>query len=219
MVRAVALQIIVAMSCLGCVEGGDAPSRARGRVSSPEPAPRSEERSVASWSEKSIAAEPRGWKYIVLHHSATAKGSVATIDEAHRQRRDADGDPWRGIGYHFVVGNGRGMDDGAVEPTFRWREQCDGAHAGVPPFNELGIGVCLIGNFETQQPTAAQVKSARRLVRALQDQFGIDNDRVLTHRDLKATACPGSFLSVEQILEDAGRGLARAGDSRETGAE
>jgi len=147
-----------------------------------------------------VQTEPRGWKYIVLHHSATSSGSVESIDVAHRQRVDAAGRPWRGIGYHFVIGNGDGFADGAVAATFRWREQSDGAHAGVAEFNQLGVGICLIGNFETARPTARQLAAARRLVQRLQDQFRIDDDRVLTHRDLKPTACPGAQFTASDLL-------------------
>jgi hypothetical protein len=146
------------------------------------------------------ATELRAWKYVVLHHSATQIGNVADIDAAHRQRRDENGIPWRGVGYHFVIGNGRGMEDGTIEPTFRWSEQADGAHAGVGQFNELGIGVCLIGDFENDAPTPAQLASARRLVAALKSEFRIGNDRVLCHRDLKPTACPGARLPLDEIL-------------------
>lgn len=146
-----------------------------------------------------VDAEPRGWKYIVIHHSATSFGNVPQIDAAHRQQLDANGVPWRGVGYHFVIGNGDGMPDGTIEPTFRWKEQTNGAHAGVGSFNELGIGICLIGNFEETQPTAKQLASARKLVAALKTGFHIDNDRVLRHGDLKPTACPGVHFSLEAI--------------------
>ena len=48
-----------------------------------------------------------GWQYLVIHHSGTAAGSVASIHADHRRRVDAAGNPWLGIGYHFVIGNGR----------------------------------------------------------------------------------------------------------------
>ena len=48
-----------------------------------------------------------------------------------------------GLAYHFVIGNGDGMPDGEIEPTFRWREQIQGAHAGAGEYNEQGIGIAL----------------------------------------------------------------------------
>lgn len=139
------------------------------------------------------------WRYVVLHHTASTSGSVDTIDAEHQKRTDADGNPWRGIGYHFVIGNGSGMADGAIEPTFRWREQSSGAHAGVAEFNEYGIGVCLVGNFDESPPSPRQVAAARRLVAALKGACGIDTAAVVRHGDLKATACPGKLFPHEEI--------------------
>src|SRR5262245_58451468 len=50
----------------------------------------------------------RDWKYIVVHHTATESGSVDTIHESHLKNKDKNGNPWLGIGYHFVIGNGSG---------------------------------------------------------------------------------------------------------------
>lgn len=141
----------------------------------------------------------REWKFIVLHHSATEVGSVESIDAAHKQRKDADGNPWRGIGYHFVVGNGRGMKDGEVAATFRWTEQCEGAHAGDLQYNTQGVGICLIGNFERESPTTAQLKSLQGLVAALQKGCQIDSKNVIRHTDIKATACPGKRFPMDKL--------------------
>jgi len=142
----------------------------------------------------------REWKFIVLHHSATEVGSVESIDAAHKQRKDADGNPWRGIGYHFLVGNGRGMKDGEVAATFRWKEQCEGAHAGDLQYNTQGIGVCLVGNFEVEQPTPAQLKSLRELVATLSQECQIETKGIVRHTDIKATACPGKRFPWETLL-------------------
>jgi hypothetical protein len=145
---------------------------------------------------------PRRWKYIVVHHSATAEGSVESIDAAHRQRKDAAGKPWLGIGYHFVIGNGRGMADGLVEPTFRWREQLHGAHAGNRLYNDEGIGICLIGDFQQREPTPRQVSAARELIACLKREYTIRADCVLRHRDVNASECPGRRLPWEAIVTD-----------------
>lgn len=139
------------------------------------------------------------WQYIVIHHSATETGSVKSIHEEHRQRIDASGNPWLGIGYHFVIGNGDGMTDGFVEPTFRWKEQIHGAHSGHAIFNARGIGICLIGNFENAQPTKAQLKSVRDLVRVLAVRHGIPPENLIGHASVKATVCPGKYFPLKEI--------------------
>lgn len=142
----------------------------------------------------------RAWKTIVLHHSATGQGNVASIDAVHRKQKDRQGEPWLGIGYHFVVGNGRQMADGEIQPTFRWLRQLAGAHAGSRDFNENGIGICLIGNFDEQAPTTKQVASARELLRALAQRYAIPRERVLRHLDLQATLCPGRLFPWDQAV-------------------
>lgn len=139
------------------------------------------------------------WRYIVLHHTASKSGSVATIHEEHQQRKDGEGNPWRGIGYHFVIGNGNGMPDGSIEPTFRWLDQSSGAHAGVGLYNEFGVGICLVGNFEETPPTARQLESVKRLVAALKATCKIETSGVVRHGDVKATECPGKLFPFGEV--------------------
>lgn len=139
------------------------------------------------------------WKYIVIHHTATERGSVASIHKSHLQRKDAAGNPWRGIGYHFVIGNGNGMEDGEVESTFRWDEQTNGAHAGVGKYNYDGIGICLIGNFDEHAPTAGQLASLKTVISELQTRFEIESKNIIGHRDVKSTKCPGKFFPFDEI--------------------
>lgn len=144
-------------------------------------------------------AELRPWKHIVLHHSGGSRGNVAELHEAHRQRLDENGRPWRGIGYHFVIGNGQGMPDGRIEATFRWDDQLEGAHAGDAEYNQQGIGICLIGNFDEQRPTTAQLRAVEQLVSLLKRDYGIKAERVVGHRDVKPTRCPGQYFPMERV--------------------
>lgn len=139
------------------------------------------------------------WLYVILHHSATTSGSVESIHEEHRRRTDGTGNRWLGIGYHFVVGNGQGMPDGQVVPTFRWRDQIHGAHSGHAVFNARGIGICLIGDFETQPPTALQLAAVKRLVKVLAVRHRIPGERVIGHSAIKATACPGKKFPLQEV--------------------
>jgi hypothetical protein len=139
------------------------------------------------------ASHERAWTAIVIHHSATDEGNAAIIDKWHRENNG-----WNGIGYDFVIGNGTNSDDGEVEPTFRWRGQLTGAHAGGTPgnwANEEGIGICLIGDFNRTIPTARQMNSLKQLVRFLQQRYGIPKSRVFGHGSVPGghdTDCPGA---------------------------
>ena len=143
----------------------------------------------------------RDWKYIVLHHTASEQGDVASIHESHLKNKDKNGKPWLGIGYHFVIGNGRGMDDGEIEPTFRWKQQMQGAHAGVADYNQHGIGIVLVGNFEDHPPTAAQVTAVKRLIRVLSREYEIAAAQIVGHGDVKATECPGAQFPMSEIRD------------------
>jgi hypothetical protein len=124
---------------------------------------------------------------------------VESIHEVHLKNKDKQGNPWLGIGYHFVIGNGQGMPDGDIEPTFRWRQQLQGAHAGVAQYNQRGIGVVLVGNFENSPPTDRQLSSVRRLVGILKREYTIEPVNVIGHGDVKATECPGQLFPLDDV--------------------
>lgn len=147
----------------------------------------------------------RPWEFVVIHHSATTSGSVESIHREHRRRKDGNGKPWLGIGYHFVIGNGNGMEDGEISSSFRWKEQIHGAHCGSLRHNGRGIGICLIGNFEDSKPTEAQRASVTRLIRMLTDRYNIPRSRVLGHQQVRATECPGRHFPLREIVEESVR--------------
>ncbi len=147
----------------------------------------------------SVAA--RDWKHIVIHHTASSGGSVETIHAEHVNRKDKNGNKWKGIGYHFLIGNGTGMSDGKIEPTFRWKQQMQGAHAGNDEYNQYGIGICLVGNFQDHRPSTAQLASIKRLVGVLKKEYGLKSSQVVGHRDVKSTACPGKFFPMTEVAQ------------------
>jgi len=145
-------------------------------------------------------APGRPWHYIVIHHSATTAGTLEAIDADQRGRGFTNG-----VGYHFLINNGRsaGTADGQILPTARWINQLDGAHTRVathPEFNTEGIGICLIGNFDLQQPSAAQMASLEMLVLALRNRYQIPLDSIFGHGELKNTHCPGRLFPMETFL-------------------
>ncbi len=149
----------------------------------------------------------RPWRWIVVHHSATAAGGAARFDKMHRAKG------WDELGYDFVIGNGTDTRDGQIEVGSRWPKQKTGAHAKTPDnrFNEYGIGICLVGNFDIDRPTAAQLKSLAKLTAFLMNRYHIPPDRVIGHRDTKATDCPGRNVNLATIRHMAERDLAQAG--------
>ena len=157
------------------------------------------------------ASNKRPWRYIVIHHSASPSGNAEQFDAAHRERG------WDELGYHFVITNGQGGCDGQIEVGSRWRKQKQGAHCGGTPaneYNELGIGICLVGDFSDRAPTRAQIASLRKLTLHLMRTYRIPPENVIGHRQapLASTACPGTRLQayVTREFRPGGGGLASA---------
>ena len=143
---------------------------------------------------------PGKWKYIVIHHSATANGSLQGMDMYHRQKRRME----NGLAYHFVIGNGRGMPDGKIEIGNRWKRQIKGGHLASDSMNEQAIGICLVGNFEVTNPGAEQMKSLFALVSYLSRRCNIPKSRVQTHKQInsKPTACPGKLFPTQSLTSN-----------------
>jgi len=71
----------------------------------------------------------------------------------------------------------------------------------VAEYNEFGIGIALIGNFEESPPTASQLASVKRLVSVLARRYGIDSRNVVGHSEIKATACPGALFPMDELRQ------------------
>jgi hypothetical protein len=171
----------------------------------PAPAPRLGISAPREWQP---VVRANKWRWIVIHHSATPTGSVAAFDRMHRQKG------WDECGYHFVVGNGNGSGDGQVEVGPRWPKQKWGAHAKTADnkYNEFGIGICLVGNFDFTRPTGRQQQELARLTAYLMKTYNIPPERVIGHRDTKSTECPGRYMNVVTVRKMATAVLADAGE-------
>ncbi|MFH1024731.1 MAG: peptidoglycan recognition family protein [Planctomycetota bacterium] len=143
-------------------------------------------------------APARPWRYIVVHHSHTTVGNAAIFGKYHREVRGWE----NGLGYNFVIGNGTGSGDGEVETGPRWRRQLVGAHAGNKEYNETGIGICLVGDFEESRPTARQMVALKTLARWLMERYHIPASRVRRHSDVREgdTKCPGRFFPFHDFV-------------------
>ncbi len=151
---------------------------------------------------------------ITVHHEgmdaaeecslSEVKQELRTIQRGHEQRMRA-GD----IGYHYIIDyNGR---------VWEGRDLCwQGAHAGNNSANKGNIGVVLLGNFEVQHPSEAQLAQLRTLLDYLMSKYDIPPSKVYTHREIKrlygldGTDCPGRYLQSE--VNSMRRRLAQAGN-------
>jgi len=142
---------------------------------------------------------PFPWRYVVIHHSASASGDAQAFDAQHKKRG------WDGLGYHFVIGNGTSSGIGEIEVGYRWAHQLQGAHAGSYIYNRYGIGVCLVGNFDQGHPSGTQLASLERLVAYLMDTYRIPPSNVIVHRDVRETKCPGRYFPMGEVMAGVAR--------------
>jgi len=182
-----------------------APLGQREREDRPPPSPPSAGEGRPGWGWIPDRGISRRWNCIVIHHTATAAGSAAMIDRWHREKG------WEGLGYHFVIGNGTHSGDGEVEVGYRWIRQEQGAHCRLSPaharrrgtaegyYNEHGIGIVLVGNFDQTAPTERQMDALARLVRFLMERCNIPESRIFLHGDVDQTRCPGSRFSLAEL--------------------
>jgi hypothetical protein len=178
------------------------PSVPRGGPSRPAPAPSAPSATQLPPPAAEAGWEPpvrsRPWQWIVLHHSATHKGSAASFDWWHRHKNH-----WDELGYHFVIGNGTRSGDGEIEIGSRWPKQKHGAHCRVgndQTYNQTGVGICLVGDFRKAHPTVAQMQALARLVDWLTARYGIADSHVIGHGDVDVTSCPGRHFSREDLM-------------------
>lgn len=133
---------------------------------------------------------------IVIHHSASngSKDNIKTleaINEHHSMKLHPKANNYGyHIAYHFII-----FKDGQVIKTRPLKEI--GYQAGHWETNCTSIGICLIGNFEEDIPTEDQLRSLKALFAEYMQ--GLKISKVLAHREVKPTACPGKNFSDDMI--------------------
>ncbi|TWT46169.1 N-acetylmuramoyl-L-alanine amidase [Phycisphaerae bacterium RAS1] len=145
------------------------------------------------------------WQCIVVHHADSAVATPQSMHDYHLRVKKWE----NGLGYHLVIGNGVNYPDGKIYVGPRWKRQIQGAHCassagryfGVQReggyFNERGIGICLIGDFQTGRPTAKQLRVLTALIEFLCAELRINQRDIYGHGEVThKTACPGRNMSM-----------------------
>lgn len=138
------------------------------------------------------------WSSIVIHDSGSPVGTPDSIKAEHRAMG------LNGLGYHFIVGNGAGMNAGSIHVGYRWLDQVPGAHvAGAKgnAYNNSSVGICLVGDGDRRAFDPLQLDSTAQLVAAVADRLEISTDRVLLHSELAETSSPGRLFPRAAFLE------------------
>lgn len=127
-------------------------------------------------------------QYLAIHH--TAGPDTQTPDEIASFHVNSRG--WGGVGYHFII---------SKNGTVYYVGDLTTARANVLDKNHLVIGICLIGTFMNGIfPSSFQLQSVHELCKELllntPELSGVsDWSKVVGHRDLQSTDCPGDTWS------------------------
>lgn len=135
----------------------------------------------------------RDINFIVVHHSGNGIKNLDDIDRIHRARGWAGG-----CGYDYVIDK-----KGSLEISSRWDRKYHliGAHCHIRgdrynTWNRIALSVCVVGDFRKEHPTPIQNKTLLKFLLRETKKFNIPPYRILTHREIKNTACPGKNLQV-----------------------
>lgn len=140
-----------------------------------------------------------GFRRLTVHHWGMDVAGMNTEKNAMVRRMDGLlcshlSRDYGDIGYHFVL-----------DPAGRvWQGrplEFEGAH--VSGENEHNLGLMLLGNFQKERPTDAQLQALERMIRWAAALNSIDPSRFFGHCDLASSECPGRLLypSVKTIRE------------------
>jgi N-acetyl-anhydromuramyl-L-alanine amidase AmpD len=141
-------------------------------------------------------------KTVILHHSATVDHKLFNDTKSIKKyHKDVKG--WKDIGYHYtiefvnnevVVQEGRSLSVQGAHAR-PWNKYCEGENC----VEEITIGICIVGNFDEQEPHPEKIDELIKLLKKLQKQFGIL--AIYGHRDVPGVvkSCPGRLFPLDKI--------------------
>lgn len=127
-----------------------------------------------------ITVHHEGWTVVNFTDVRTTAARMEAIRKGHLARLRA-GD----IGYHYIIDRAGRVWSGR-SPAFQ------GAHVRANNPNNLGIMV--LGNFEKQSPSAAQLATLRSTLVTMKTKYRVPVSKIYTHRELSRSDCPGRIL-------------------------
>lgn len=146
---------------------------------------------VEAWGGSTIAstAPPQQISHITLHHQGETWKDGADVPAYLRrlQQWSRETRHWADIPYHYVI-----APDGRIYAARPLAQAGDTNTEYDPRGHAL---VMLLGNFEEQQPTPAQLNAAVELTAWLARENKLGLDDIASHKDYsRQTVCPGKNL-------------------------
>lgn len=127
--------------------------------------------------------------HIVIHHSATDDGDVNSFRKYHVEKLG-----WRDVGYNWVI-----TKEGEKQ---KGRDENDtGAHC-KGKMNYVGIGICLVGNFEKYPPNEKQMQALKELIGEIRGRWPIPLSNIGIHRQYRPTVCPGKHFPYDELMTE-----------------
>jgi hypothetical protein len=139
---------------------------------------------------------PHRITHVTLHHTGDAKPLLPSDDPAQRLRNlqmwGARERNWWDVPYHFLLDL-----EGRVYEGRDWRFTGETNTTYDPSGHFL---VSMMGNYDVQQPTAAQLEAIADMMAWAIRENGLTVDAIGGHYHYATTGCPGKFL--RPYLED-----------------
>jgi len=139
---------------------------------------------------------------VFVHHSVTAQLSpgASVAAEAEQMRALESVGQTRfgtGISYNVVI-----FPSGRAYQGVSWNRR--GTHTGGR--NSTSRSICFAGNYEANEPTAAQISTAAAIYREGRQRWWTQGAPLRGHRDVSQTACPGQHLyaRIDDIRDGSG---------------
>ncbi|MDQ0339884.1 peptidoglycan hydrolase-like protein with peptidoglycan-binding domain [Caldalkalibacillus uzonensis] len=138
--------------------------------------------------------------HIQIHHTWRPRKSdyqgERTIQGMYHYHTQTRG--WQDIAQHFTVSpDGYIWDGRSLELN----------PAGIAGHNQGGLMFEMIGNFDEgeERLEGDQLHAVAHAVAACQERFGLNDDRIVFHREYSAKTCPGTSISKRWFIEQVRR--------------
>lgn len=140
-------------------------------------------------------------EYLILHHSGVETSKLN--DDGHYQSmintlRNRHGNKFKAE-YHYFIGESeifQGQPEGEVCPHAGF----DIGEARVNNWNALGV--CCAGNYEDEYMKPYQQRLLVAVVKKLVNKYKIPSTKILRHKDLLNTLCPGKNFPFKQVIQE-----------------
>lgn len=147
------------------------------------------------------------WKEIEIHHSLSKDGSTndwVAIKNWHMGKIGSPDinnpnynpyvrKPMLDIGYHFGIEK---VGDTLVYQVGRSLNMFGGHTVG---HNKVGIGICLLGNYDVSIPTDDQYFCVSQVCGLLLNKFYISKDCIYPHSKFANKSCPGTKFDMSKL--------------------